>query len=272
MADDPNAGARPAYVPEAHWDSGASKVKDTFAPYVTELATFREQHSQPPKRPDYIPEDHWDPAANKVKDTFAAHINELKSFRAAEDSRRLALPQKPEDFKIELPGDFKPPEGVKFEFKADDPLLAQARTMAKDMGLSQENFSKLLGLYAGSQVSSQQAIKAARDAEIGKLGTTGPARIDALTTFFKAQLGDAEGAQFLSRVFTAKDVEIAEKIVAKISGTRSFNANGGREPPEPKGRLSDADYSKLSPAAKLDYARQFDQSKMPANPYDTRAA
>ncbi|MBV9171572.1 MAG: hypothetical protein JOZ81_15970 [Chloroflexi bacterium] len=33
-------------------------------------------------------------------------------------------------------------------------------------------------------------------------------------------------------------------------------------PPEQRAKLSDAE--------KLDYARKFDQSKMPANPYDTR--
>lgn len=198
-----------------------------------------------------------------MKDTFGAHINELTSFRAAEESRRLTLPQSPDKYEIKLPADFKAPDGVKFEFKADDPLLAQARTMAHGMGISQDNFSKLLGLYAGAQVASQQQIAAARNAEVAKLGTTGPARIDALSTFFKAQLGDAEGAQFMSRVFTATDVQIAEKLVAKISGNKSFTT-GGREPPEQQGKLSAAEIAKLSPAARLDYTRaQSTEKKMP---------
>ena len=32
--------------------------------------------------------------------------------------------------------------------------------------------------------------------------------------------------------------------------------------------LTDAEHAKLTPAQKLDYARRFDQSKMPANPCD----
>jgi hypothetical protein len=36
-----------------------------------------------------------------------------------------------------------------------------------------------------------------------------------------------------------------------------------RVPPEQQGRLSEAEISKLSPAARLDYSRRFDQSKMP---------
>lgn len=129
----------------------------------------------------------------------------------------------------------------------------------------------MLGLYAGAQVATQQTVKAARDAEIAKLGATGPARIDALATFYKAQLGDADGARFMSRLFTASDVQMAEKLLSKLSGTTSFTGSG-REPPAPQGRLSDEQYSKLSPAAKLDYARQFNQSAMPPNPHDVSRA
>jgi hypothetical protein len=139
--------------------------------------------------------------------------------------------------------------------------------MAHEMGITQENFSKLLGLYAGAQVSNQQQITAARNAEIAKLGTTGPARIDALSTFFRAYLGETEGKQFMSRVFTASDVQIAEKIVSKVSaqGGGSFRASG-REPPEPAGRVSDEAYRAMTPAQRLDYARQFDQKQFNGAP------
>jgi hypothetical protein len=233
--------------------------------------TNGQQQTQAPQRPAYVPEAHWDSSAGKVKDTFAAHVNELTAFHAAQQSKLLALPQKPEDYKIELPGDFRPPEGVQFQLKTDDPLMAQARTLAKELGVTQEGFSKLLGLYAGAQVATQQQVLAARNAEIAKLGTTGPARIDALTTFYKAQLGDADGAAFMARIFTAADVQRAEKLLAKLSGTTSFTGSG-REPPQPQGRLTDEQYRALSPAAKLDYNRQFDQSKMPENPYDKARA
>jgi hypothetical protein len=88
--------------------------------------------------------------------------DELKAFKATEDSKRLTLPQKPDDYKIELPADFKPPEGVTFEFKADDPLMAQARTFAHQAGISQEGFSKLLSLHAASQVESAASCRPRR--------------------------------------------------------------------------------------------------------------
>jgi hypothetical protein len=224
--------------------------------------------SAAPARPAYIPENFWDGAAGKVKDKeFGDHLAQLTTRVAADDSRRLSLPQKPEDYKIELPSDFKPPAGVKYEFNADDPLMAQARATMHDIETGkltgQAAFSKLLGLYAGAQVATEATIQAAKTAEHAKLGANGPARVTALQTFFKGYLGDNDGAQLASRLFTAKDVEIAERLVAKMTNSGTFNA-GGREPPEPAGRLSSEQVAKLPAPARLDYARKFNQSQMPA--------
>lgn len=242
---------------------------------TTQQTTAQTQATSLPPRPEYVPESFWDAKAGKITDdkALSEHFNQIIARDAAEQSRKLSLPEKPDAYKVELPADFKPPEGVEFKFNDADPLLAQARTMAHEMGISQEGFSKLLGLYAGSQIASQQAIANARNAEIAKLGTTGPARITALDTFFKAQLGEAEGRQFMSRVLTASDVAIAEKLVAKITNQGVGNFRGtGREAPEAPGRKSAEEIAKMSPAQRLDYSRSFDQSKMPPNPYDNRAA
>lgn len=213
-------------------------------------------------RPEYVPEAHWDATANKVKDDAAltAHFNEIIARDAAEQSRRLALPQTPEAYKAELPTDFKPPDGIDYKFNDADPLLAQARTLAKELGIPQEGFSKLLGLYAGAQVATAQQIQTAKNAEIAKLGPTGPARVDAVTTVFKATLGEAEGQVLASRMFTAQDVQIAEKLVAKLTQQGNFRGTG-REPPSQPGRVSEEQYAKMSPAQRLDYTRQFDQSQ-----------
>jgi hypothetical protein len=196
---------------------------------------------------------------------FRAGYDELAAFKASQDVRRATLPPSPNDYKAELPADFKMPDGVKFEFNASDPLLAQAQAVAHQAGLSQEQFSKLLGIYAGGQVSSQQQIQTARNAEIQKLGAAGPSRIDALTTFFRAYLGDAAGGRRMARIFTAQDVQDAEMEVSKITsqGGAAFRGNG-REPPTQAGRLSEEQIRRLTPAQKLDYSRQWDQSTMPA--------
>ena len=206
-----------------------------------------------------MPESFQDPT------TFRASYDELAAFKASQDVRRSTLPRSPEDYKTEFTPDFKIPDGVKYEFNANDPLLHQAQTVAHEAGLSQDQFSKLLAIYAGGQVSSAQQIQTARNAEVAKLGATGPSRIDALTTFYRAYLGDAAGNRRMARIFTAQDVQDAEMEVSKITaqGGAAFRGNG-RVPPDQPGRLSDEQIRHLTPAQRLDYSRQWDQSTMPA--------
>ena len=209
-----------------------------------------------------MPESFQDPTA------FRAAYDRLAAFEAGDKVRRSTLPPSPNDYKAEFTSDFKVPDGIKYEFNANDPLLHQARTIMHDIDQGklsgQQAFSKLLELYAGGQVASQQQIQTARNAEVQKLGATGPTRIDALTTFFRAYLGDAAGNRRMQRIFTAQDVMDAETEVSKITsqGGAGFRGNG-RTPPEVPGRLSDEQIKRLTPAERLDYSRQWDQKTMP---------
>jgi hypothetical protein len=66
-------------------------------------------------RPEGIPDSYWDAEKNTLKVDPAAlakdlkERDELKTFKAAEDVKALSRPQKAEDYKLELPADFKPP-------------------------------------------------------------------------------------------------------------------------------------------------------------------
>jgi len=220
-----------------------------------------------PGRPEYIPDSHWDAGAGKVKDDAAlsAHFNEIFARDAAEQSRRLSLPQSPDAYKVELPPTFQAPQGVEFKLDANNPLWPQAQAWAHKNGISQDAFAEGLALIAGDRIATEQSVSTARNAEIAKLGTTGPARVDAVTTVFKSLLGEAEGMQLASRMFTAKDVEIAEKLVARITNPGGTNYSArGREAPLPAGRATPEEVAKMSPAQKLDYSRKFNQAEMPA--------
>lgn len=180
---------------------------------------------------------------------------------AAEASRKLTLPQKVEDFKPALPQDFKPPQGVEFKINEQDPLMAQARSFALKHGLTQDGFSELLGLHAAGQIGSQQTVADAKAAEVQKLGVNGPARMTAANTWLKAV--DPElGAQFSQYLFTAKQVEFVERLMARdrAQGTHSYTS-GNREPPEPEGKVSQEQYSRMSAGERLDYARRFPQDQ-----------
>lgn len=197
------------------------------------------------------------------------------AFRAQEDSRRLTLPQKPEDFDFVLSKNFKPPEGIEFKLNPDDPLAAQARAFALKHGMSKEGFSELLDLYAAGQIGNEQGIANAKKAEVDKLGVNGVARKTAVDTFIASVPGVSEDmAKAFSRfTFTAAQVEVMEKVMAHMrSQGQGRPSNTGREPPEPHGALPPEQFDRLSNAEKLDYVRRFDQSKMPANPFDRRVA
>ena len=118
-----------------------------------------------------------------------SEIRALLASKAAAESARLSRPRSRTPTGP-FARRFQAPEGLpKFEFRTDDPLLAQARTWAHKAGLTQEQFAEALALYAGSQLISQQQVTAARNSEVAKLGATGMARINALDTFFRATLG-----------------------------------------------------------------------------------
>lgn len=179
------------------------------------------------------------------------------AFKAAEDSRRLSLPATPADYKPELPKDFVKPEGIDIQFKADDPTLVAAQAAAKEMGLTQDQFSKFVGLYAADRVNQVQQFKSARDAEIQKLGPTAPARMDALKAFYTARLGEAAAKPIIDSIWTADAVKAHEKVLQVFAsqGAGGFS-QANREPGDANGKASAEQYAKMSPAERLDYARR----------------
>lgn len=210
-----------------------------------------------------------DPAAPPVADPSSASIKisgvekpeaewlRAMSDMAARDVVRTALPS-PDAYRAVLPADFTPPPGLAFKLNENDPLMAQARTAAHEMGLSQEQFSKLLGIYAGAQVGNDALVKAGRDAEIAKLGAMGPARVTAVIAGLKGIYGAEQGARMARRIFTANDVEDWERVISsRVSqGSGSFRASG-REPPEVEGRVDEATYDAMSYGQKKEYAEKF---------------
>jgi hypothetical protein len=177
---------------------------------------------------------------------------------AAEQVRRNALPAKVEDVKIELPKEFQIPQGVEFKFDATKPEFSKLQAAAVKHGLSQDAVTDLVGVYAETLVGSEATRAAAHAAEVAKLGANGPARVTALETFFKG-IGSPE---LMGMLVTAPIVQAAERLVAKFAsqGVSRFS-QGGREPGTAQGKVSDDVYKAMTPAQRLDYARQFDQSQ-----------
>jgi hypothetical protein len=218
-------------------------------------------------RPDWAPEAAWDAATGFKLDEFGKHfaekINPILTAHAAETVRRNSLPQNPDAYQVGTSPAFKPPAGVEFKIDEADPLWPQAKAWAHKNGLSQEAFHEAIDLVAGRDVGTSARIIAARNAEIAKLGTTGPARIDAIERFYKGLYGnEADAKAEMSRVLTAADVTRHEKKIAKwaTQGAAGFSQSH-RVPGETAGKVSDEAYAKMSAGEKFNYTRQFDQTQ-----------
>jgi len=74
------------------------------------------------------------------------------------------------------------------------PGLRQAKQIAFDAGLSQDQFGKLMAVYASAQINEQQQFARAQAAEVAKLGELANVRMDSLKTWLSSQLG-TEGAR-----------------------------------------------------------------------------
>lgn len=215
-------------------------------------------------RPEGIPDTYWDAITNSLKvdpESLVKDLkerDELKAFKAAEDTKALSRPQTPEAYKLDLPADFTPPAGVEFKFDANDPILAQARAQAHADGLSQESFSKMLGLYAAAKVGEESQIKAARTAEIAKLGSTAAARVDAVVNWVTGMDGTADkrdAKALASMLVTAAHVEAFERLMLKVSsqGAASFSQ---QHRDVSTGKVDDAAWAKMSYSEKKAYAEK----------------
>ena len=225
------------------------------------------QQQTAPSRPDWLPEKFFDKTAGPKWDDFGKYFNEVSTRDAANEVRRLSLPAKPEEYKLELPKDFKLPQGVEFKLDTAKPEFSKMQQVAHKHGLSPDAVSDMLGVYAETLVGSQASIQQAHQAEIAKLGANGPARVTALNQFFTGLVGTDGAKAIHAMMVTAGIVQALESVAAKFStqGAASFHQGGREPPPDSAGRVSSEQYAKMSAAERLDYARRFPQQQMPAN-------
>jgi hypothetical protein len=167
-------------------------------------------------------------------------VNDALRFKAEQDIRKSGLPAVPEGYKIELPADFKPPEGIRFEFDQNSAELQNFRKLAHARGLDQQTFSEALGIYAANRIGEQQTLALARNAEMQKLGSAGPNRIAAIEVWLKSQVGAKANiivAQ-LKNFPVAGMVEMFEQLARNASNQGGAEySQSGRQQEEPSGKI-----------------------------------
>lgn len=184
----------------------------------------------------------------------------LTAFKAERDSLAAQVPDNLDDYEVALPADFKLPDGMAFEVKADDPILPEARALAKELGLTKDQFKGFVALEAKRQIAEGKRLSELAAAEKTKLGSKGDDRIKAVTTWAEATIGKDKAGVLMPMMFTAKQIEAFEAIMKVAKGTGVQLNGGGRETQQPNG-ISEDDWAKMSPTQRIEYGRSHPVQK-----------
>jgi hypothetical protein len=239
-APQPSSTPNPRSQHEPHWTDGKTQesraVKAYEAADAERLEAARAQHSDQPAPGSQSG------TGEKVRigkyELSETEVGDLISTKAAEESRKLTLPASAQAYEPTLPADFVAPAGVEMKIDTQDPLFGQAQQFAHRHQLSQDQFSELLGIYGASKAEEQVFLAKARAAEAAKLGSAAQARVTAVQTFLKGQLGDELAAEVNVMLVTAGTVTALEKLMSRFS-----NQGGGafsqahRVAPDPAGTI-----------------------------------
>lgn len=184
--------------------------------------------------------DQQPPAGEKVKigkyEVSEADLGAMMERQAVDDLRKATIPAAPEAYEAKLPADLKLPGGQEYKFDANDPSLVAARNWAHAKGLSQDEFSQVLGIYA-SHVAGQEAVLAARSQqEIAKAGINAPQRVDAVGKWITGMVGEADAAPIRATIITDSHLRFYETLMNKLTsqGGASFSQSH-RVPPDTSG-------------------------------------
>lgn len=210
------------------------------------------------ERPDYIPETWWD----AEKGFKADDLNSLTAFKAEHDANMAQVPADATGYKVELPHEFKLPEGFNLPegqelsglIDENDPRMAEARDFALANKMSQSQFSELIALGVNLDIAEQGRIKEAVTAQKDLLGPKAVDRINAVKTWVSAKLPADQAETLTGMMFTAKSIEAFEALMRLNRGAVPGNPGAGRD--SGKQEISDEDYDKMSPAERINYARQ----------------
>ena len=131
-----------------------------------------------------------------------ADLAAMMERQAQDDLKKLTLPQKPEDYKLELPPDLKLSGNVEYKFDQNDPSLVAAKNWGHKHGLTQDAVSEILGIYATHEAQQNAIIAERSRAEIAKAGVNAPQRVDAVGKWLDGFMGTEEAKQIRALIVT----------------------------------------------------------------------
>lgn len=179
--------------------------------------------------PEGLPADFWDADKGEVRyGDLGKRFEELTSFKAQQDERLAGVPEKADDYKLELPPDFKLPDGTTFTIDDKDPAIPLLRQFAHDEKLPQSTVSKLLAIEAQRRAQELDAQVAAVQAEEKALGANFPQRKAAMEAFLRTNIPQDQYDAIRPLLTTAKAFEALEGLIEKATtgAVADGNPNG----------------------------------------------
>lgn len=196
-----------------------------------------------PARPDGLDDKFWDDATGLKVGDLMEHVRDLEAKTAA----KADVPGEAEAYDLALPEDFKVPEGLSVEFKADDPLWAKFQDVAKAEGVTKAGFGKFVAAFADHQIAAQKADVEAFVAEKTALGANADARIKAADTYLKANFKTEHAEALADLTVTKAGVEAIEALIRLKAGPTAATNTTTTAPAERQ--FGDGWFTSMNPAA-----------------------
>jgi hypothetical protein len=160
----------------------------------------------------------------EVSETELGAMLERQSL---DDLRKATVPSTPADYKLAIPETMQLPGGQDFRFDeaGNKAAFDAARAWAHGKGMSQADFSEMLGLYAGQELQQHAALAERSRQEIAKAGVNAPQRVDAVGRWITGMVGEADAKPIRATLVTDAHLRFYEKIInlTTTQGGASFS-------------------------------------------------
>lgn len=167
-------------------------------------------------------------------------IAAMMDRQAQDDLRQATIPPTPQDYKLTLPESLKLPGDGKYQFDGagNKATFDAARAWAHSRGLSQSDFSEMMGLYASHHAQQDAALAERSRQEIAKAGINAPQRVDAVGKWITGMVGEADAKPIRATIITDAHLRFYETVMSKITsqGAASFSQSH-RVPPEDSSKI-----------------------------------
>jgi hypothetical protein len=132
-----------------------------------------------------------------------------------------------------LPSDFVLPTGVTYTFNTADPVLAEAKALAHELGVDQKAFSRLLAVHAKHELAQAQRALAEVVTVERSLANFEP-RKTAINKFLDANLPADQAAAIKASVNTGPAFLALEQLISRASGRASTSQSSATSTPPSK--------------------------------------